>query len=50
MGDNGVDPGVGNTDLLDAPRVGGGVVDIGAYELDRLFDDDFEAPGSLLDG
>ena len=50
MGDNGADPGVGSTDLLDAPRVGGGVVDIGAYELDRLFDDDFEAPGSLLDG
>ena len=50
MGDKGVNEGVGSTDLLDAPRVGAGQVDMGAYELDRLFADDFEPLGSLLDG
>ena len=37
-----IDAGLGATDLLGQPRVAAARVDIGAYELDRLFDDGFD--------
>jgi hypothetical protein len=42
QGENDVDAGVGVEDLLGQPRVAASRVDIGAYELDRLFDDGFD--------
>jgi len=42
QGENDVDAGLGAEDLLGQPRVVAARVDIGAYELDRLFDDGFD--------